>query len=182
MVESLAVRQGPVVPPIRGVRQVPFATRLIVRGNDEVMRRVSTVLSMGPTLEACRAATSARAVCLWLGPDERMIIAADGEAVTLAERLEGILADQPHSLVDVSHRQTALEVSGPAATLMLNTGCPLDLDPAAFPVGMCTRTVFAKTPIVLWRTATSTFHVEVWRSFTDYLCGLLALASEEYGA
>jgi glucoamylase len=34
----------------------------------------------------------------------------------------------------------------------------LDLDIEAFPVDMCTRTVFAKADIVLWRTAPDTFH------------------------
>ena len=38
---------------------------------------------------------------------------------------------------------------------------------------MCTRTVFAKAEIVLWRTAADTFRVEVWRSFADYVVGML---------
>ena len=56
----------------------------------------------------------------------------------------------------------------------------LDLDPAAFPVGMATRTLFTKAEIVLWRQGADTFHVEVWRSFAPYLHGLLAEAAREY--
>jgi sarcosine oxidase subunit gamma len=40
--------------------------------------------------------------------------------------------------------------------------------------------VFSKAEIVLWRRATDNFHVEVWRSFTPYLAGLLAQAEAEY--
>jgi sarcosine oxidase, subunit gamma len=90
------------------------------------------------------------------------------------------LSDLPHSLVDVSHRQTAFEVSGPQATLLLNAGCPLDLDLSAFPVGMCTRTVLAKAEIVLWRTSQDVFHVEVWRSFADYVSRFLAEVAREF--
>ena len=44
---------------------------------------------------------------------------------------------------------------------------------------MCTRTVFAKAPIVLWRTDEDTFHLEVWRSFARYVMQLLAEVSRE---
>jgi sarcosine oxidase, subunit gamma len=87
--------------------------------------------------------------------------------------LEQALVDIPHALVDISHRQFALEVSGAHAATILSGACPLDLDLAEFPVGMCTRTVLAKADIVLWRTQEHAFHLEVWRSFSGYVTGLL---------
>ena len=87
--------------------------------------------------------------------------------------LESGLGDIPHALVDISHRQTALEISGPRAAEILNGACPLDLDIRAFPVDGCTRTVLAKADIVLWRTRSDVFHLEVWRSFTPYANALL---------
>jgi sarcosine oxidase subunit gamma len=47
---------------------------------------------------------------------------------------------------------------------------------------MCTRTVFAKAEVVLWRTGADAFHVEVWRSFAPYVLGLLEEAAREYVA
>ncbi len=79
------------------------------------------------------------------------------ETADLVPTLAPQLRDFPHSLVEVSHRQIALEVSGPHAAAVLNAGCPLNLDLSAFPVGMCTRTVFAKAEIVLWRTDETVF-------------------------
>ncbi|MDE2261370.1 MAG: sarcosine oxidase subunit gamma, partial [Gammaproteobacteria bacterium] len=48
-----------------------------------------------------------------------------------------------------------------------------------FPVDMCTRTVFAKAQIVLWRTGPETFRVETGRSFAPYVTKILALAARE---
>jgi sarcosine oxidase subunit gamma len=44
---------------------------------------------------------------------------------------------------------------------------------------MCTRTLFEKSEIVLWRTAPDTFHIEVWRSFAPYVTALLAEVARE---
>jgi sarcosine oxidase, subunit gamma len=44
---------------------------------------------------------------------------------------------------------------------------------------MCTRTVLNKVEIVLWRTASERFHLEVWRSYADYVSRLLAQAASE---
>jgi sarcosine oxidase subunit gamma len=84
-----------------------------------------------------------------------------------------------HSAVDVSHRNTAVIVSGPGAEATLSGGCPQDLSLQAFPVGACSRTLFGKVEVVLLRLDEETFRVEVWRSFSDYAFGLLAEAAED---
>ena len=104
-----------------------------------------------------------------LGPDEILLLAEDGAAASLGQALD----NDSVSLVDISHRQVALRVSGPYAAEVLNEFCPLDLDAAFFPPGACTRTLFGKAEIVLWRTATNDFHIEVARSFAPYLHALL---------
>ncbi|MFX8747406.1 sarcosine oxidase subunit gamma family protein, partial [Acinetobacter baumannii] len=79
-------------------------------------------------------------------------LAEDGAVDAIEAAFADRLGQEPHSLVDVSHRNTAIQIAGPAAADVLNAGCPLDLRLDAFPVGMCTRTLFAKAEIVLWRT------------------------------
>jgi sarcosine oxidase subunit gamma len=93
--------------------------------------------------------------------------------------LQRALAGMTHSLVDTSHAQAAFEVSGAQAATALNTGCPLNLVPLSFPVDMCTRTVFAKAQIVLWRTGPKTFRVKTGRSLAPYVTQILALAARE---
>ncbi len=113
---------------------------------------------------------------LWLGPDEWMIIDENPEA---AERLIARLDKVDCSAVDISHRNTAILVSGCGAQDVLNAGCPQNLDIEVFPVGACSRTVFGKVEIVLWRVKELTFRVEVWRSFSDYLWDYLVEAAND---
>ena len=67
-------------------------------------------------------------------------------------------------------------MAGTAASAVLNAGCPLDLHPSAFPVGMCTRTVLAKCDVTLWRRAPDLFWLGVNRSFADYVASYLRVA------
>jgi sarcosine oxidase subunit gamma len=90
------------------------------------------------------------------------------------------LGETAASIVDVSDRNVGIAVNGPKAVDAINGFCPLDLDPSAFPVGMCTRTVFGKAEIVLWRTAADVFRIEVWRSFAPYVLGCLEETVREY--
>jgi sarcosine oxidase, subunit gamma len=143
------------------------------------MAAASTALGLNISSTACRSATNAKLAALWLGPDEQLLLAAVEDGGAISAQLREALSAQPHSLVDMSHRQLALEVSGASAQTLLNVGCPLDLHLSAFPVGMCTRTVLGKADIVLWRTGPDSFHVEVWRSFADYVAHFLSEAARE---
>ena len=167
----------PLVSASTALRALPPATRYVLRGGSDVRAAAESALGFGIPATACRATVAGDRAALWLGPDEWLLIAPQpppsGFAAGLAEALEGLA----HSLVDVSHRQSALAVSGPQATTLLAAGCPLDLDASAFPVGMCTRTMLAKAEIVLWRTDPQVFRVEVWRSFVAYVSQFLGEAA-----
>lgn len=109
-----------------------------------------------------------------LGPDEWLLGAPEADL----EAIEGDVADalqgRFYSLVDVSHRNVALEIAGPDAAAALNAGCPLDLSDAAFPAGSATRTLLGKAEIVLMRpTSQPLYRVECWRSFAAYVHGFL---------
>ena len=158
----------------------PPAARFVLRATPAAMAAASAPLGTALPAVACRAATAGDVAALWLGPDEWLLLAPEADGAALASALAAALAGLPHSLVDVGHRQAGLTVSGPAAVSALNTGCPLDLDPDAFPIGMCTRTMLAKTQIVLWRTGAQAFRVEAWRSFLPYVWDYLTEAAREF--
>jgi sarcosine oxidase subunit gamma len=166
---------------------LPPAGRWVLHGALRARALAAPVWGVGFAEEACRAMTSGSRATLWMGPDEYLLLdmgsgdGADGEShAALAQNLEHALAGAPHALVDVSHRQFALEISGVHAATILSGGCPLDLDARAFPVGMCTRTVLAKADIMLWRTGQTTFHLEAWRSFAAYVSELLGEVAREF--
>ncbi|HEY4772379.1 MAG TPA: sarcosine oxidase subunit gamma family protein [Steroidobacteraceae bacterium] len=180
MAEPAALRRTAQIPSIAGVRLLAPTGRFILRGASSVIRAAAAALDIKLAARACRASHAQGRALLWLGPDEYLLLGAEPGTPPLTSRLEAALQGQPHALVDVSHRQTGLEVAGAHAVEILSSGCPLDLDMGAFPIDMCTRTVFAKAEIVLWRTAADAFRVEVWRSFTDYVARFLADAAREH--
>ena len=159
---------------------LPPCTRLILRGRPAAIEAATAPLGFALPEKPCRAVTMQDRSALWLGPDEWLILAVPSDPV--AEALTQNLQPHPHSLVDVSHRQTAIELTGPAAADVLNAGCPLDLDTTAFPPGMCTRTVLAKSEMILWRVAEEKFHLEVTRAFAPYVRRFLLEAARDYPA
>ena len=104
------------------------------------------------------------------GPAEAAL-AAPEDASAIAAQLSAALAGAPHSLVDVSHRSAAIAIEGAQAAALINHGCALDLAHAAFSSGMCTRTLFEKAEITLWRVGAHTYHVEIER-LSHRMCGV----------
>ena len=151
------------------LRLLPPATRFILQCGKDARDRAGSAFGLPMPEAACRAESASGRAILWLGPDERLLLAPDGAVDSVAAALGAALAGHPHSLVDVSHRQAALRIAGPRASELLASGCPLDLDPDAFPVGMCTRTVLARAEVVLWRLSAEEYHLETGRSFSGYV-------------
>jgi len=192
-----AARNLPHAPATQWMRVLPPAMRFILHGGVAARAAAAPIWGAAFAERPCRAVTQGSRATLWLGPDEYLLLGIDPEphAATAADTaagdpaaaaafhsIERALGDLPHALVDISHRQFALEVSGPHAATILSGACPLDLDLGEFPIGMCTRTVLAKADIVLWRTREAAFHLEAWRSFHGYVTGLLReIAAEFYG-
>lgn len=169
-VTATAVQMAPLAP----------AARFILRARPAAMAAASAPLGLRLPVVACRSATAGPRSALWLGPDEWLLLLPEADGAALQTALQAAIGDLPYSLVDVSHRQSAFSLSGAEAATVLNAGCPLDLDPAAFPIGMCTRTVLAKAEIVLWCTGSHGFHVEAWRSFLPYVWAFLTEAAREF--
>ena len=176
MPEPSAARSVPHFHVARALEPLPPAARYILRGGEPVRSAAAAAVGVGIPAEACRSNIQGDRAALWLGPDEWLLIAPALDGAALAVSLARALGALPHSLVDVSHRQSACELRGPHAATLLAAGCPLDLDERAFPVGMCTRTVLAKAEVVLWRTAAERFRLEVARSFVAYVSEFLAEA------
>ncbi|NTJ44054.1 sarcosine oxidase subunit gamma family protein [Agrobacterium larrymoorei] len=145
------------------------AFRISLRAKAEAVEALSQALELALPQRPKASATSGLRSALWLGPDEWLVI-DQGES-NLLDALSGVSG--LFSATDVSHRNTAIIVSGPGAETAINAGCPQDLSLAVFPVGACSRTIFGKAEVVLLRVADDTFRVECWRSFAHYVFGLL---------
>ncbi|MCX7054364.1 MAG: sarcosine oxidase, gamma subunit [Proteobacteria bacterium] len=174
-----AIRRTVGLPAAAWLEVVPSATRFILRGAAGARAAAGEGFGISFPETACRAATDGDRSALWLGPDEQLLLAPDGQVERIEASLAHALQGHAYSLVDVSHRQVGLSVHGPHAEPLLESQCPLPLNLRDFPVGMCTRTVFGKAEIVLWRPAEQLFRLEVWRSFSLYVVQLLHEVARE---
>lgn len=136
-------------------------------GSRQVLRGAAggTVLDgLTLPLQPCRAVEDGSRAALWLGPSEWLLLGLEAPSTEFA-------------LVDVTDRQIGFRLVGAGAATLLAFGVPLDLAEAAFPIGMCTRTLFEKVEITLWRRGADSWHIEVFRSFTPYLCEMIDVIS-----
>lgn len=165
--------------PVQGL------ARFVFRGESAAEAKAGAALGLAfPALnrfvsKGGRGEAGARFIAR-IGPDETFIIVPEAEGAAVAAAISQASAGEPMSLVDVGHRQIGLVLAGPQAAGLLNSGCPLDLDLRAFPVGMATRTLFHKAEIMLWRMDEATFRIEVWRSFLPYLAGMMAEGAKDF--
>jgi sarcosine oxidase subunit gamma len=152
----------------------PPAARLILRASAAAAARAGAAFGlMLPTAPRAAARNAGGRRAIWLGPDEWLLVVADRDAPDalfgkLSAALDGSEGPE-HALFDIGARQAGFTLSGAKAATILAGGCPLDLDPVAFPVDAAARTLYRKAEITLTRDGAETFHIEVLRSFLPYL-------------
>jgi sarcosine oxidase, subunit gamma len=164
------------------LRELPPAARFIFQGDAPARAGAAAIWNVPLSEIACRAFCNGTRASLWLGPQEYLLRDGDRGGTDATVDFLELQRQHPCSVVDVSHRQVAWEISGRLAQTILAGACPLDLDPEYFPVDMCTRTVLAKAEVILWRRQTEVFHLEVWRSFAPYASALLEEIASGYDA
>lgn len=186
--ESAAVTAGSGLPRMSpldgryasgpGVTLTPLAPRqrISLRAAAQSLQAVEAKLGLALPTRPKTSASVDGLSALWLGPDEWLVLGDDDAAAAepLPARLAGV---DGVSVVDVSHRNVAIAVEGPAAEAVIAAGCPQDIRPGSFPVGAASRTILSKAEIVLWRTGEQRFEIECWRSFADYAWAFLAEAA-----
>ncbi|HAB02344.1 MAG TPA: sarcosine oxidase subunit gamma [Pseudomonas sp.] len=117
----------------------------------------------------------------WVGPDEWLLIVPGGEELAVEQKLRAALEGQHIQVVNVSGGQSLLELRGPNVREVLMKSTSYDVHPNNFPVGKAVGTVFAKSQLVIRRTAEDTWELVIRRSFADYWWLWLQDASAEYG-
>lgn len=117
----------------------------------------------------------------WVGPDEWLLIVPGGQELAVEQKLRAALEGQHIQVVNVSGGQSLLELRGPNVREVLMKSTSYDVHPNNFPVGKAVGTVFAKSQLVIRRTAEDTWELVIRRSFSDYWWLWLQDASAEYG-
>lgn len=146
----------------------PEAWRCSLRAGPDMVEVLGKALGIALPTGPKTSTTEGTRTALWLGPDEWLIIDTKADPCRALDTVEGLF-----SAVDISHRNTAVLISGPSAADILNAGCPQNLSLETFPVGACSRTIFGKVEVVLHRVKPTVFRMEVWQSFSRYAFDLL---------
>lgn len=165
----------------------PFLAKISLRcqpGRDA--GAVERVTGVALPTEACTSATAGERSLLWLGPDEWMLIAPDGEAARLQASLGEALTGPHTQAVDVSDYYTVITLTGPRGRDVLARLVTIDLHPRHFAKGRVVGTLAASANIVIWLRDESTaagpvFDLIVRWSMADYLWCLLAESGREFG-
>ncbi|BDM25224.1 MULTISPECIES: sarcosine oxidase subunit gamma [unclassified Pseudomonas] len=165
------------------LREKKFLGHLTIRGdghNPEFAAGVHKALGLELPVALTVVANSEMSL-QWMGPDEWLLIVPGGQEVAVEQKLRAALEGQHIQVVNVSGGQSLLELRGPNVREVLMKSTSYDVHPNNFPVGKAVGTVFAKSQLVIRRTAEDTWELVIRRSFADYWWLWLQDASAEYG-
>ncbi|MEQ8710956.1 MAG: sarcosine oxidase subunit gamma family protein [Rhodospirillales bacterium] len=168
------------------LREIPFLgmvnlrVDLSMRGvGKSIEDAIGFALPKQPNTVTSRLTTRA----LWMGPDEWMIVAPDGEQQALIGKLALQLADRHSAITDVSANRTTLELHGPKSIEVLQKGCLLDLHPSKFLAGHCAGTNLARSQVIVEKIDDhATWRIYPRWSFANYVADWLIDAMMEYRA
>jgi sarcosine oxidase subunit gamma len=151
-----------------GVRELPFLAQVAVRTGEP-----SRALPTQPNTVRGDASCAA----LWLGPDEWLVVGPPGSE----PEIEREFASAGVTTVEVSANRTTLELSGPRARELLESGCPIDLHPRVFGAGRCAQTLLARANVLIWFVSDEpepVYRLFVRPSFAGYVAAWLADAGD----
>jgi sarcosine oxidase subunit gamma len=156
------------------IRELPFLTQLNLRANPNdgpLVEALTDALGLPlPLIPNTVAFGQDDRRALWLGPDEWLVVAPDGQAAALEQSLRSAPGDTFGSIVDVSASRTVLEIRGSEAREVLAHAIPIDLDPRRFAPRTCTQTLLAKIPVIIERWDDgAAFYLFVRSSFARYV-------------
>ncbi|MBB4155658.1 sarcosine oxidase subunit gamma [Sphingomonas jinjuensis] len=154
--------------------RAPDEAQLLLHGHPRDRAALSALagFDLSDTMLASTAGSGWHA--LHLSPDEWLLVGPNGGRGDMAARF----AEAPIvlSLVDISDRSVGIDLTGPLADDLLAGGCPLDL--ATLSPGGCTRTLFGKVTVLLWRRDDG-WRMSHARSYDAYVVDLLCAVAED---
>ncbi|HIW46016.1 MAG TPA: sarcosine oxidase subunit gamma [Candidatus Yaniella excrementigallinarum] len=162
------------------IREVPFTTQVGLRAEPGTAGHAALAAKLGGLPEKVGDVVgdvNSTAV-LWLSPDE--FLAVDAPDTGLTDELAQALGDESGQVLDLSANRTFIEISGPAAELVLRKSCPLDLHPRTWKINQAYVTEVAQTPVILWKIGDFSWRIAPRISFADHVVNWLLDAMIEF--
>ena len=156
---------------------VPIGPRsqINVRARGGAVERVAKYLSI-PTLPAAnRFVATPLGDCLWLGPEEWLLVEPPSARAETLEALERAVGPDDGAVVDLSASRVLFELKGASVRDVLASCCALDLHPRVFGPGRCAQTLVAKAQVLLSQLDEApTYRLFVRPSLASYVASWLA--------
>jgi sarcosine oxidase, subunit gamma len=151
------------------IRLIEHRRRYILRVRQDCIGLAST-LAPSIDIPLNTLARSAEEIAMRVGPDEWLLVGSIPDMEAIKQRIESVFGGRHYALVDVSDRNVGLELSGPSANVVLQSGCPIDFADTAFTSGTAVRTVLGKAEIIVARPdGEPKYLIECWRSYLPYV-------------
>lgn len=116
---------------------------------------------------------------VWMSPDEVLVLCPYAEAATKALALSQALAGTHALVANVSDARAVFEIRGAGVRDIMAKIAPVDMSPAAFPVGMVRRTRLAQVAAAFWLEDDHSLRVICFRSVAQYVFDLLRTVSAD---
>jgi sarcosine oxidase, subunit gamma len=131
--------------------------------------------------EANRFTQTGERACLWLGPNEWLIVGPGGAERELTAGLRTVFVGLHAAVTDVSESRTTILLQGPRGRDLLQKGMPIDLHPREFQPRHCAQTHIAGANVILRQLdGQPAYEVFVLNSFAEHLWLWLESAAREY--
>lgn len=153
------------------------SARFSLRMDGGDLPKAEKIFGQAVPLRVGEMSVSGPRLALCLGPDEWMLLMptkAAGGFVAGFKRLETTLM---HALVDICDRQVGIEITGQSAALLLNAGCPLDLEEMG--TERCSRSVIEGVQVLVMKFSSEHYRIEIARSYAEFIREFLVQAAAD---
>ena len=132
------------------------------------LRAAEDILGVALPATPCTSSAGGDIRCLWLNPEEWLLVTPLSAEDKLAASLE-LLVSRFNALVTLNtDARIGIRIEGRLAAELLAKGSTQDFHPGAYPPGRCTIARFNGTPVILLRGADAAFDLYVDRSMARH--------------
>ena len=152
--------------------------KINLRGNIENKDFASAagkILGMILPKESCSISTKEKITCMWLGPNEWLLVSNDTITKDLNDyELERILFNDISkknlgAVTNVSDQYTIFNLTGSNIFEIISKGCPFDFNSDSFTNNKVVQTILNHVDVTIHRKTKEDVDLYVIRSFSDYL-------------
>ena len=143
--------------------------------NREFGSKVGKALGIILPKESCSTSTKEKITCMWLGPNEWLLVSNDVVSKESNEyELEKILFDDISktnlgAVTNVSDHYTIFNLTGSNIFEILSKGCPFDFNSEAFGNNKVIQTILNHVDVTIHRKSKDDVDLYVRRSFSNHL-------------